>query len=244
MDATPEWIFSFVIWWFVGVAALIIAISAIPYLYRWLTERFYKQIAEERGWHYEKHPSEIPSSTTTRYGKAYSKHRSVFRRWIDTAGIHRIVGPAIFGDCNTRKFTVAHYAEKIHIHRAGTYATHYTLIGAPHKGIVGNVYISKEGILQKIGKALGMQDVELGDPIFDPMFRIKGSYMKIREVLDISARQKLLGIISQYGWKNFGVLEINQKEVVFTKDKVIKNKDFLLAIIDLVTTIANNVDKY
>lgn len=197
MYGPPDWLFSFIVWFFIGIAALIIIISAIPYLYEWQIRKFYGQIANEYGWQYEKRIEKLPNSTVTKHGKAYSKFRSsVFRRWIATAGIGQRAGPAVFGEHNTRKFTLAHYAEIVHIHRAGDYATHYTLMGTGHKGISGTAYISKEALLQKLGKALGIQDIELNDPLFDPMFRIKGDYANIGIVLDIAARR----FLSKNGW--------------------------------------------
>lgn len=220
------------------VVGIMIALALIAiFLYERRIRKLYESIASQYGWQYEKSASEIPFSTVTQYGKSVKG-----RGWL-TAFVRRRAGPAVFGDYNLRKFALVRYSETTGAGRS-RHTTNYTLIGASHKLGSSSIYLSKEGILQKLGKALGMQDIELNDPHFDPVFRIRGDYANIGAVLDIALRQKLLNLISQYGWKYFGVLEINPEEVVFTKNKVIKSKDFLLVMIDLVTNIASNVDKY
>lgn len=219
---------------FIFVIALVFVAA---YLYERRIRKLYENIASQYGWRYEKGALEIPYSTVTKYGRSM-KGRGWFAPFVRSRA-----GPAVLGDYNLCKFAIVRYAETTGGGKS-RHTINYTLIGSAHRGISGFAYISKEGVLQKLGKALRMQDIELRDPLFDPVFRIKGDYVNIGVVLDIAARQKLLNLTSQYGWKNFGVVEINQKEVVFTKNKVIKNKDFLLAAIDLVTSIANNVDKY
>jgi hypothetical protein len=55
------------------------------------------------------------------------------------------------------------------------------------------MFVYKEGVASKIGKALGMQDIKIGDDYFDKEVIIKGSdeYF-IRSLLTIDVQDKIL----------------------------------------------------
>lgn len=189
--------------------------------------RLYQDIADQHSWRYEKRASRIPYSTVTPF--SYSR-----------TGI-TLPGPAIYGEYNLHKFMFGQVFE-IPFPKYGKFL--YTYITAVHKGVHGSAYISKKEFLRWLKKVFKMPDIEIRDPHFDSMFKINGNYTNISDVLDESIRQKFFNLISEYKLKNFWILEINERVVGFMAMGTIASKDFLLAIIDLVTSIANNIDKY
>ncbi|MEW6070054.1 MAG: hypothetical protein AB1485_05500 [Candidatus Thermoplasmatota archaeon] len=190
--------------------------------------RVYKNIANQYSWRYEENVSSIPHSRATEISPE------------DADVVTGEVGPAVLGEYNSKKFMLLKHTEDIEGRRGWT---HFTLISSPHKGISGEVYISKDGLFAKMFE---LKDIPLGDSTFDSMFRIECSLdpAKLKDLLDIGIRQKLISLLSRDRWRNFGTLEINQKEVVFVKERKIIDRNFLLAVIDLVTSLANNIDKY
>ncbi len=76
----------------------------------------------------------------------------------------------------------------------GKSSTTYTRMRAPfvnRDGLYFKIY--REGFFSSIGKFLGMQDIEIGDPYFDGDFVIKGNHEeKIRRLLDDADLKELI----------------------------------------------------
>lgn len=63
----------------------------------------------------------------------------------------------------------------------------------------GDLAVDREGFFDIIGKAFGGQDIQIGDSVFDPAFRVRGSNEhQARAVLTTSARQALLQAVQAY----------------------------------------------
>lgn len=121
-------------------------------------------------------------------------------------------------------------------------STDYTRIRAPYINKDGFWFtIYRKGFFTGVGKLLGMQDVEIGDPLFDDAFVIKGSdEQKLRKLFaDPVIRQLIeqqpkihLTVKDNEGWlkKRFpdGV-----DELLFKVEGVIKDLDRLRALYDL-----------
>ena len=76
----------------------------------------------------------------------------------------------------------------------------YTRIRAPYVNKDNfNFKIYKKGLFSEIGKTLGMQDIEIGDPEFDEMFVIKGN--DEAKLIELFSSDKIRELIS--GQKNF-----------------------------------------
>lgn len=72
--------------------------------------------------------------------------------------------------------------------------THFLYKYSSGRNIKLTVY--NEGALAKFGKALGMQDIVVNDPVFDESFIIKGKdETLVRQLLSSDIKQKLLGLV-------------------------------------------------
>lgn len=80
----------------------------------------------------------------------------------------------------------------------------YTRIRAPYINQDGFRFkIYRKSVLSGVGKALGMQDVEVGDPVFDDHFIVKGNdEAKLRELF---SRPRIRELIEQQPDIHFGV---------------------------------------
>lgn len=124
----------------------------------------------------------------------------------------------------------------------GDSSTTYTRIRAPYVNKDGFWFtIYRKGFFTGVGKLLGMQDVEIGDPLFDDAFVIKGNdEQKLRKLFSDPAIRQLieqqpkihLTVKDNEGWlkKRFpdGV-----DELLFEVEGIIKDLDRLRALYDL-----------
>jgi hypothetical protein len=74
----------------------------------------------------------------------------------------------------------------------GVHTAVLTSLVAP---LQGNVEVVREGLLAKIAKVFGAQDIALGDPAFDRVYLVKGtSEPTAHAVLSASAREEMLAL--------------------------------------------------
>lgn len=82
-------------------------------------------------------------------------------------------------------------------HTHGGYRSHaeYTRFRAAFENPEGFRFkVVPQGLLEAVGKLLGLQDVEMGDPIFDKIFIVKSNdEARAREVLDDAVLRQFLG---------------------------------------------------
>ncbi|QXM05141.1 DUF3137 domain-containing protein [Crassaminicella indica] len=131
----------------------------------------------------------------------------------------------------------------------GRTRTTHTRIRARFVNISGFTFkIHKNGLFSKIGRLFGMQNILIGDSIFDDKFIIKGndeqkvkqlfSNKKIREM--INAQSGIyLEITDEYGGSN--ILENNIAELKFSVDGEIKDVDRLKQLFELFEKLLNEL---
>ncbi len=128
----------------------------------------------------------------------------------------------------------------------------YTRIRAPYVNPEGFQFtIYRKGFLSDLGKLLGMQDIEVGDPEFDEAFVIKGndeskvvslfSNSKIRQM--IQAQPKIrLDVKDSEGW--FGPkFPDNVDELHFQVMGVIKDIETLKSLFNLFAALLDQLCK-
>jgi hypothetical protein len=128
----------------------------------------------------------------------------------------------------------------------GKSSTTYTRMRAPYvnkDGLYFKVY--RAGLFSEMGKALGMQDIEVGNPIFDEDFVIKGndedkvrtlfSNTNIQNLMEIQPRFRL-EVKDDEGW--FGAqFPDGVDELCFQVVGIIKDMELLKALFELFAEI-------
>jgi hypothetical protein len=98
--------------------------------------------------------------------------------------------------------------------------------------------IYDENVLNKLGKALGMQDIQTGDEELDRRFIIKGQPEPVIANLftSIGLRQKLLEARSLH-------VEVKGRELHFEQRGAESNADYIQFLFDLLSDLAEAVDR-
>ena len=137
-------------------------------------------------------------------------------------------------------------------HTVSTGKSHitYTRMRAPYvnpEGLRFTVY--RKGMFSELGKLLGMQDIEVGDPEFDEAFIVKGTdESRVRELLaDPEVRTLMLAqpqirleVKDGEGW--FGPsFPVDVDELHFQVHGVIKEMDRLKALFDLFAAVLDRL---
>ena len=126
----------------------------------------------------------------------------------------------------------------------------YTRMRAPYVNPEGFRFtIYRKGIFSELGKLLGMQDIEVGDPDFDEAFIIKGTdEFKVRDLFaDHQIRQMIqdqpeiwLDVKDSEGW--FGpTFPEDVDELHFQVVGVIKDKELLKALFNLFAAVLDQL---
>ena len=113
----------------------------------------------------------------------------------------------------------------------------FTRIRAPYINPEGFRFtIYRKNLFSELGKLLGMQDIEVGDPEFDEDFIIKGNDES--KVRDLFANPKIRQMIQDQPeiW-----LEIKDSELHFQVVGVIKNVEWLKALFDLFAAVLDQL---
>jgi hypothetical protein len=126
----------------------------------------------------------------------------------------------------------------------------YTRMRAPYvnpEGLRFTVY--RKGFFSELGKLLGMQDIEVGDPEFDEAFVVKGTdEARVRELfaepevraLMLAQPQVRLEVNDGEGW--FGpAFPVDVDELHFQVHGVIKEADRLKALFDLFAAVLDRL---
>lgn len=103
--------------------------------------------------------------------------------------------------------------------------------------------IYREGILSKLGKSLGGQDIQIGDPEFDKTFIVKGDEMHMPIFLSADLRAEFLEMVKQ---KNFtGTLELKGNLLTYSSMGLMiyeRIKRPFVAMLPLLARVARKVD--
>jgi hypothetical protein len=135
------------------------------------------------------------------------------------------------------------------VHTQHSHVT-YTRMRAPYVNPEGFRFtIYRKGIFSELGKLLGMQDIEVGDPDFDEAFIIKGSdEFRVRDLFAdpqirqiIQAQPKIrLEVKDSEGW--FGpTFPEDVDELHFQVVEVIKDIERLKALFDLFAAVLDQL---
>jgi hypothetical protein len=123
--------------------------------------------------------------------------------------------------------------------RTGKNSTTYTRIqlGANNPSAL-SLAIYDENVLSKLGKALGMQDIQTGDDELDRRFTIRGQPepMIISLLASISLRQQLLQARSVH-------VEVKGQQVYWQQRGAESNADYLQFVFDLLSDLAEAVGR-
>ena len=122
---------------------------------------------------------------------------------------------------------------------SGKSSTTYTRIrlGANNPSAL-SLAIYDENVLSKLGKALGTQDIQVGDDELDRRFTFKGQPQQVIAGLltSIGLRQKLLEARSVH-------VEVKGQEVYWQQRGAESNADYLQFLFDLLSDLAEAVDR-
>ncbi len=98
--------------------------------------------------------------------------------------------------------------------------------------------LSTEGLFSKVGKLLGMQDIQAGDEALDQRYMIKGQpenlVLSVLQSYDL--RQRLLEAPSLY-------LHVHGQQVYYEKRGFERNENNLIALFDLMNSLAAAVER-
>ena len=114
--------------------------------------------------------------------------------------------------------------------------TYTSFIAYTGIGNRSHLQISKEGFLSKIGKALGFQDIQVGDQAFDEAFIVKSSTPElIPYILTPQIRQTMVQ------GSHYLNLRIAQGSVIFNTVGLEKNGENLRYILEFLVMVAHRV---
>jgi hypothetical protein len=112
---------------------------------------------------------------------------------------------------------------------SGDSSTTYTRMRAPFKNTDGFQFlIFRTGLISKIDKALGSQDIEIGDAEFDRRFTIQGNNES--KVRSLFSNQSIRQMVQEQRSIRLGV---KKDELVFETQGVIKDIERLKSLIEL-----------
>ncbi len=133
---------------------------------------------------------------------AYRSHQSTVATWQRVAaqlglGIETKSGfskPIISGNLNGLPVRIDTYTQ-----RSGNSSTTYTRYQVRYPPAGFEFRLSREGALSFIGKLFGVEDVQVGDPVFDGAFKIKTSdRQRLLSLLTPSVRNGLFRLMASY----------------------------------------------
>lgn len=131
--------------------------------------------------------------------KSHQRTVETWRRVAHQLGLQAEVGrglsrPIISGNLNGLPVRIDTYT-----HRSGNSSTTYTRYVVGYKPLGFNFRLKREGGLSFIGKLFGIEDVQVGDPVFDGAVKIKTSdRSRLLEVLTPSVRSGLFRLMASY----------------------------------------------
>jgi len=147
--------------------------------------------------------------------------------------------PSVTGNYKGYKFMLyifTRYIDGIYRHRKPK-AIYTGMALNPTNYINCNMHIYKEGLLSKIGKAIGMQDIQSGDPEFDKNFVIKSSTPDpvVQRILTAPIRTAMLNL------KDIIDITVSFRGVTFEKKGFFTDVNSLEALAELMYNLLNSV---
>jgi len=138
---------------------------------------------------------------------------------------------------------------KIYHYTVGSGNSSTTYATARILGFTGNdisFEVRREGFLSKLGKAVGLQDVRVGDEKFDKLFLVKASDTAVIAVTFVpEIRAKFLKVWDELEAK--GRIQLNGEELRYDEAGTIRNEAARLrfeAVVELLTDLAEAIEVY
>ena len=151
----------------------------------------------------------------------FYKEESDFKKIIKNQAIKRngqVSGGLFFGK-PTLRFN--HYNEPVKIYNLRTRYSCITYIEIYlSQRVDQTIKIYKESIASKIGKTLGMRDIQIDNPDFDEKIIIKASDERfIRKILTFEIQNKILSLMEKYSF----TISLNNNLFIITFNNYFKN---------------------
>jgi hypothetical protein len=145
--------------------------------------------------------------------------------------------PTLSGEFEGRKFFIDTFTRTRRDMDNRNETSYYMRIQLWHKGSVkGEIAIYREGLFSGLGKALGAQDIQVGNEEFDKAFMVKGEDEKqVKSILDSDLQQKFL--------QDKTALSILSDRVYFEYGVHIDDKEKIKKILRLMNDVAEKVEK-
>jgi hypothetical protein len=151
----------------------------------------------------------------------------------DASGCFR--SPKVSGMFRNRNILIDSYTE----HHGGDddRSTTYTRIQANHSGrLPGEINVYPATLFSAIGKKLGMQDMQVGNPEFDKTFIVKGGDEgMVRGILDMDVQQKLIRLKP--------AVHVYTDKVYTRTAGYIKDKKLLMELVNLMADLAERAER-
>jgi hypothetical protein len=148
--------------------------------------------------------------------------------------------PKVSGMYRNRNILIDVYVER-HSHYSGgrsrETSTTYTRIQVNHTGkFSGEINIYPQTFFSVLGKALGMQDVSVGNPEFDKAFIVKGNDETfLRKILDAEMQRNMLSMKKQ--------VRVLPNVVYILENGTVKDKTLLMNMLNMMVALAERVEK-
>ncbi|MFH1125817.1 MAG: DUF3137 domain-containing protein [Candidatus Altiarchaeota archaeon] len=148
--------------------------------------------------------------------------------------------PRVSGNYRNRNLLIEVYREHHHHQhhgRSSTSSTEYTKIQVNHTATLPlEMEVYPGTFFSAIGKKLGMQDIQTGNPEFDKVFVVKGSDESVvRQILDLELQAKLLKLRAS--------VHVYPSMVYSRMIGLVSDKDFLLNIVNAMVDIADKLER-
>jgi len=147
-----------------------------------------------------------------------------------------LVMPSLTGEFRRRPLTLNTYTRS-----TGKSSVTYTRVIVGLKSpAAGTLALSPEGFLSGLGKALGMQDVQVGSERFDKSFMVKGNPPEFATgVLGDPNLQDALARVRESHTFN---LELSGQSITYTEVGLLRDTDFLESLFNTLNDLADKVD--
>lgn len=144
--------------------------------------------------------------------------------------------PTLGGEYKGRRFLID-TAVRAHEDADGrTVTTYYMRFQLWHKGrLAGDIAVSREGLFSGLGKALGRQDIQIGNEDFDRAFMVSGKdEAEVRRLLDAEVQGKFL--------ESRLPMTVTADRVCFERAGVIESKQEILRVLDFMGYLAGRAE--
>ncbi|MEM6724336.1 MAG: hypothetical protein AAF598_09880 [Bacteroidota bacterium] len=162
--------------------------------------------------------------------------------YLETEGTLKIFKkfPALQGELNGKTFYLFMYTKGSGKHQK-TY-TSFRLQTHNPKGYT--LKLSKEGFFSKVGKRFGMQDIQVGDAEFDPLYIIQGSDVYFAQsVLTNNVKEQMALASSIFK----GTMKVQGDVIEYTELTMMKNREkreMIEQLISIAQALSDSIDQF